>query len=89
MESGLYDWKFFNALLSPDESSAKRIFDVLHDNRTMQKCLQVVKLISEELHSFLKYILQQVWRAKEIFDAEGVSDPGHAIPMYVFVSCGC
>ena len=80
---GLYDWKFFNALVSPDESSVQRIFDVLHDHRTMQKCLQVVKLISEELHGILKYLLQQVWRAKEILDAEGVSDPGHAVPMYV------
>lgn len=81
-KEGLYDWKFFNALVSPDESSAKRIYDVLHDKRTMLKLLQVVKLINVELHNIMEYSLRQVWRAKEILDAEGVSDPGHAIPMY-------
>ena len=49
----------------------------------MQKLLQVVKLISDELHAILLYVLKQVWRAKDILDAEGVSDPRDAIPMYV------
>jgi hypothetical protein len=28
----------------------------------------------------LEYVLTQLWRAKEIFDQEGVSGPGHVIP---------
>jgi hypothetical protein len=80
---GLYDWKFFNALVSPDDESAGRILDVLHDKRTMGRMLQVMKLLSNDLHRILEYGLRQVWRAKEILDQEGVSDPRHAIPMYM------
>ena len=46
----------------------------------MHKLLQVVKLVNKDLEKIASYLLKQVWRAKEIFDAEGVSDPGHAIP---------
>lgn len=101
---GLYDWKFFNALVSPDEDSPDRILKVIHDKRTMGKLLSVVELVNAELHKILSYVLTQgkiflspqaivyhlvlmllrpyqtVWRAKEIFDQEGVSDPGHVIP---------
>ncbi len=79
---GLYDWKFFNAIVSPDEHSFDHMIQVLHDRTTMFKILQVVKLINSNLEKFLSYVLRQVWRAKEIFDDEGVSDPGKAIPSY-------
>jgi hypothetical protein len=72
-KEGLYDWKFFNARVSPDEESAGRIIDVLHDKRTMEKVLQVIKFLNADLHKFSRYILTQVWRAKQIFDQEGVS----------------
>lgn len=80
-KEGLYDWKFFNALVSPDEDSMTRILDVLHDKVTMNKLLQVSNLINDDLHKLCKYLLKQVWRAKEIFDSEGVAEPGDAIPM--------
>lgn len=79
-KEGLYDWKFFNALVSPDEDSPTRIMDVLHDKKTMHRLLAVTKLINADLEKMASYALTQVWRAKEIFDQEGVSDPGHAIP---------
>ena len=63
---GLYDWKFFNALVSPDEESPKRLLKVVHDKRTMGKLLQVMELINTDLHKIMRYILTQVWRAKEI-----------------------
>ena len=77
---GLYDWKFFNAIVSPDQESGKRLMKVLHDKKTMEKMLQVIKLVNMDLHRVLRYVLDQVWRAKEIFDQEGVTGPGHAIP---------
>eukprot|EP00957_Ditylum_brightwellii_P195162 14869709-Ditylum_brightwellii.AAC.1 len=77
---GLYNWKFFNALVSPDDDSAAHIMEVLHDKRTMTTVIQVIELINDELSKILNYILTQVWRAKEIFDQEGVSDPAEAIP---------
>ena len=79
-KEGLYDWKFFNALVSPDEDSPSRIMDVLHDKKTMNRLLAVMKLINADLEKIASYALSKVWRAKEILDQEGVSDPGHAIP---------
>lgn len=79
---GLYDWKFFNAIVSPDEHSFDHMVKVLHDKVTMSKILQVAKLISKDVEKILNYCLRQLWRAKEIFDKEGVSDPGKAIPSY-------
>ena len=79
---GLYNWKFFNSIVSPDEDSPARILDVMHDKKTMHKLLAVVKLVNEDLERALKYILTKVWRAKDIFDQEGISDPGMVIPGY-------
>lgn len=79
---GLYDWKFFNALVSPDAQSAARIMDVLHDKRSMNRILEVAKLVNKDVHRILQYALTQLWRAKDIFDQEGVSDPKHAIPAF-------
>ncbi len=78
-KEGLYDWKFFNALVSPEES-AERLLDVVHDKRTMSKLLQVIKLINKDAHRVAHYVIDQVWRLKEILDKEGVSDPKHIIP---------
>jgi len=56
---GLYDWKFFNAIVSPDEDSPDRILKVIHDKRTMEKLLSVVELVNAELHKILNYVLIQ------------------------------
>lgn len=56
---GLYDWKFFNAIVSPDEDSPDRILKVIHDKRTMEKLLSVVELVNSELHKILSYVLTQ------------------------------
>jgi hypothetical protein len=58
-KEGLFDWKFFNALVSPDHESAERLLDVIHDRRTMEKLLQVMKLINTDLHKISRYVLTQ------------------------------
>lgn len=101
---GLYDWKFIKALVSPDEDSPSHLYKVIHDKRTMNKLLQIMRLINADIEKIASYILQQgkilikllyicmgpalttmlliveVWRAKDIFDQEGVSVAGKAIP---------
>lgn len=81
-KEGLYDWKFFNALISsnPDQQSTDRLMDVIHDKRTMNKMLQVLKLINADVYKFLDFVLTRVWRLKEIMDQEKISDPKHIIP---------
>jgi hypothetical protein len=81
-KEGLYDWKFFNALVSasPDQSATERLLDVIHDKRTMGKLVQVIKLLNYDCYRFLNYGLTQVWRAKDIMDQEGISDPKHIVP---------
>ena len=63
-KEGLYDWKFFNALVSsnPDQESTDRLVDVIHDKRTMRKMLQVSRLINSDLYKVLDFILTRVWR---------------------------
>ena len=87
-KEGLYDWKFFNALVSPDEDSPTRIRDILYDKKTMQQLLAVLKLLNSDLEKILRYVLTQIWRAKSIFDQEGISDPGHALPSYRLARLG-
>mmetsp|Transcript_36708 Transcript_36708/g.88723 ORF Transcript_36708/g.88723 Transcript_36708/m.88723 type:complete len:2250 (+) Transcript_36708:90-6839(+) len=81
-KEGLYDWKFFNALVSssPDQESTDRLVDVIHDKRTMRKMLQVSRLINSDLYKVLEFILTRVWRLKDIMEDEEISDPKHIIP---------
>ena len=77
---GLYDWKFFNALVAPDEESASRLLQVIHDKRSMKKLLAVIKLLNSDLERVARYALTRAWKAKDISDKEGISDPGKLIP---------
>ena len=79
---GLYDWKFFNAIVSPDDDSPSRIMDVLHDKKTMYQLLAVMQLVNSDIERAFRYMLTKVWRAKEILDQEGIDEPGQAIPGY-------
>ena len=79
-KEGMFDWKFFNALVNPDADNTQKLLDVLHHRPTMNKMIEIVELINPELHDIAKYILTQLWRAKDILDSEGVSDPKHVIP---------
>ena len=56
---GLYDWKFFNAIVSPDEDSPLHLYKVVHDKRTMNKLLQIMKLVNADIEKTASYILQQ------------------------------
>ena len=82
-KDGLYDWKFFNALVSADSPSNITVLSaILQDKRTMNKLLAICKLVSADLHFVLQYILHSIWRAQAILDKEGIRDPGHAIPRH-------
>eukprot|EP00934_Nitzschia_sp_Nitz4_P007636 Nitzschia sp. Nitz4//scaffold156_size52432//1734//7901//NITZ4_006821-RA/size52432-snap-gene-0.12-mRNA-1//-1//CDS//3329537397//7626//frame0 len=79
-KEGLYDWKFFNALVSPDQKSVERLLDVVHDRRSMNKILQVINLINKDAHRLAKFLTEQIWRVKEICDNESISEPKHIVP---------
>ncbi len=81
-KEGLYDWKFFNALVSsnPDPESSERLMDVIHDKRSMKKLLQVVRLINNDVYKALDFVFTRVWRLKDIMDQEDVSEAKHIIP---------
>ncbi len=40
---------------------------VIHDKQTMEKLLQVVKLTNKDLYKILRFLVRQIWRAKEFF----------------------
>ena len=77
---GLYDWKFFNALVDPDGENSSRLMQVIHDKKTMKQLLKVVKLINFDLERLAYFALTRAWRAKDIMDKEGMTDPGKIIP---------
>lgn len=81
-KQGLYDWKFFNAIVAPDDDSPARIMDVLHDKKTMNRLLEITKLINADIERAIRYILTKLWRAREIIDKEGIEEPGQIIPGY-------
>ena len=95
-KEGLYDWKFFNALVSSnqDKKSTERLLDIIHDKRSMNKLLQVVRLINDDAYKALDFALKRVWRLKEILDQEAVTEikeiiPGHKMARLVsLVVCG-
>ena len=95
-KEGLYDWKFFNALVSsnPDPESSERLFDVIHDKRSMKKLLQVVRLINNDIYKALDFGFTRVWRLKDIMDQEAVSEakdiiPGHKMArLFSLMLCG-
>jgi protein-tyrosine phosphatase len=71
-KEGMFDWKFFNALVNPDADNTQKLIDVLHHRPTMHKVMEILDLVNPELHDIAKYILTQLWRAKDILDSEGV-----------------
>ena len=81
-KEGLYDWKFFNALVSsdPDPESAERLLDIIHDKRSMTKLLEVVRLINNDIYKALNFVFTRVWRLKDILDQEDISEAKHIIP---------
>ncbi|GMI05550.1 hypothetical protein TrVE_jg1864 [Triparma verrucosa] len=79
-KEGLFDWKFFNAIVSPDADGAQRLLSVLEHRPTVGKVLEVAEVINPEISSILKYAINHLWRAKDILEQEGVSDPKHVIP---------
>ena len=77
---GLYDWRFFNALVAPDEDSVTKILDVIHDKRSMKRLLAVLNIINKDLERLARYVLTRAWKAKDIFTKEGVDAPSKLIP---------
>ena len=95
-KEGLYDWKFFNALVSsnPDPKSAERLLDVIHDKRSMRKLLEVVRVVNNDIYKALDFIFTRLWRLKDIMDQEAVSEakdiiPGHKMArLFSLMLCG-
>jgi hypothetical protein len=81
---GLYDWKFFNALVSPDGDSPSHLYKVIHDKRTMSKLLQIMKLINADIEKIASYILQQGMKFVNLFYFSILHDHGqcHSFPKF-------
>ena len=77
---GLYDWRFFRALVAPDEDSVSKILDVIYDKRSMKRLLAVLSLVNKDLERLARYVLTRAWKAKDIFAKEGVDAPSKLIP---------
>jgi len=78
-DRGLYDARFFNALLNP-AAEPGRIVEILQDDEAMDRLLAIVRVVSERLHSWVARVRGWVKTGREILEAEGIQRPRDAIP---------
>jgi hypothetical protein len=52
-KDGLFDWKFFNAIVSPDGDPGA-LLDVVHHRPTMNRILEILELLNDDVYKILK-----------------------------------
>jgi hypothetical protein len=78
-EAGLYDARFFNALVNPG-SELERWTEILLDDQAISHVLGAVRIFSDEVANLLDHLRRFALRGKEALDREGVKRPGDFIP---------
>jgi len=78
-EKGLYDARYFNALLNP-EDDLERLLDIIRSDEAMDHVFAAVRVFSEDAWDWLNKLRRFVKKAERIFDEEQISQPKHMIP---------
>ncbi|MFH2006165.1 MAG: hypothetical protein ABI333_06230 [bacterium] len=78
-EGGLYDARFFNALINPG-AEAERWLEILDDDDAMDKVLGSLRLFSPGAADLLDKVREFTKRVRAIFDRESISKAGDFIP---------
>ncbi|MBM4354467.1 MAG: hypothetical protein FJ109_11865 [Deltaproteobacteria bacterium] len=79
-EQGLYDARYFNALLNP-LVEPKRILEILSDDEALDRVLATLALFSADLAAHALRLRDFTRRARRIFDEEGIRELADAIPL--------
>ncbi|MFH1530695.1 MAG: hypothetical protein ABIK09_08190 [Pseudomonadota bacterium] len=78
-EGGLYDSRYFNALLNPT-GEVGRWLEVLESNDAVDRVLSSVRVLSDEAADLLEVLRDVARRLRTAVDAEGIREPKHLIP---------
>lgn len=81
-DGGLYDARFFNALLNPG-GEPKRWLDILLTDEAIERVLATVRVFSPELASTLGSLRHFALDARDALRAEGIAQPGDFVPGHV------
>jgi hypothetical protein len=75
----LFDGALFNALLNPG-ADPKRLLQLLEDDKTMDRILGPLRVLSPRLHDFTQRLRALARRLDGALEAEGIRAPGDALP---------
>ena len=78
-EWGLYDARYFNALLNPAEEPG-RWFDILDSDDAVDRVISSIRVLSDEAADLLEVLRDIAQRFREAIEAEGIKEPKHVIP---------
>ncbi len=78
-EGGLYDARFFNALLNPADE-VERWLDILDSDEAVDRVLSTVEVFSPEMVTWLQRLRRFLRRCQAIADDEGLEKPADGLP---------
>ncbi len=78
-DRGLYDARFFNALVNP-ASEIDRLMEILASDEAIRHVIDAVAVFSEEAAGWLELAHREVKRVRQLLEEEGVTEPRHVIP---------
>jgi len=78
-EKGLYDARYFNALLNPAEEPA-RWLEILESDEAVDRVISSVRILSDEAGDLLEVLRSMAQRFRDTVEAEGIKEPKHVIP---------
>ncbi len=78
-EGGLYDARYFNALINPDQE-LERWFELLASDEALDHVIDAVRVFTDEGADLLEQLRSFARRVDAAMDAEGVEQPADAIP---------
>ena len=78
-DGGLYDARYFNALINPDQE-LERIFELLRTDEALDRVIAAARVFSDELADLAENLRRFARRVDAALDAEGILTPADAIP---------
>jgi hypothetical protein len=78
-EGGLYDARYFNALVNPDQE-LERVFELLQSDDALDKIIAALRVFSNEVADLAEQLRRFARRVDAALRAEGIDEPADAIP---------
>ncbi len=78
-EGGLFDARYFNALVNPDQE-LERIFELLREDVALDRVIAAVRVFSDEAADLAENLRRFARRVDAALDAEGIEKPADAVP---------